>query len=108
MANIPAVLWFNPSAFARPVATAAQPDLYGNAGRNILTGPGYQNVDLAVTRTFTATSDVRLQFRAEAFNLLNRANYDVPVFLLDASNVGQATATQGDARQLQFALRVLF
>ena len=108
MANIPAGLWFNPSAFARPVATAAQPDLYGNAGRNILTGPGYQNVDLAVTRTFTATSDVRLQFRAEAFNLLNRANYDVPVFLLDASNVGQATATQGDARQLQFALRVLF
>jgi hypothetical protein len=40
--------------------------------------------------------------------VLNRANYEVPVFLLDASNVGQVTATQGDARQLQLALRVLF
>ena len=108
MVDIPAGLWFNPNAFARPVATAAQPDLYGNAGRNILVGPGYQNVDLAIARTFRAADGLRFQLRAEAFNLLNRANYQVPVFLLDASNVGQVTATQGDARQLQFALKVLF
>ena len=83
-------------------------DLNGNAGRNILTGPGHQNVGLAATRTLSATEDLRPQFRAEAFNLRNRANDDVPVFLLRASHVGPMTATQGDARQLQRALRVLF
>ncbi|MGE5362455.1 MAG: carboxypeptidase regulatory-like domain-containing protein, partial [Bacteroidales bacterium] len=49
-ANVPVGLWFNPSAFAQPVATAADPNEYGNAGRNILVGPGYANLDLALSR----------------------------------------------------------
>jgi hypothetical protein len=108
MASVPAGLWFNPNAFARPVAMPASPTLYGNAGRNILVGPGYQDVDLAVTRAVRLAGEVRLQFRLEAFNVLNHPNFNVPVFLLDNSNVGQLTSAQGNSRQLQFGARLVF
>ncbi len=107
-ADVPPGLWFNPNAFTRPVATPQNPSLYGNAGRNILIGPGYRNVDVALTRTFRLPGSTALQFRAEAFNLLNHANYQVPVFLLDRTDVGRVTATANEAREWQFALRVLF
>ncbi len=107
-ANVPAGLWFNPNAFTRPVATAADPTLYGDAGRNILTGPGFQNVDLALTRTFGLPGRTALQVRAEAFNAFNHVNYQVPVFLLDRTDVGRVTATANPAREWQFALRFLF
>jgi hypothetical protein len=107
-ANVPAGLWFNPGAFARPVATAEDPTVYGNAGRNILIGPGYRNVDLALARTFRLFGPAALQVRAEAFNVFNHANYQVPVFLLDRSDVGRVTATANETREWQFAVRVLF
>jgi hypothetical protein len=107
-APVPAGLWFNPAAFARPVATSADPNLYGNAGRNILVGPGYANLDLALARMFALGGRARLQFRVEAFNALNHANYQLPVFLLDNSNVGQVTAIAGTMRELQLAIRVVF
>jgi hypothetical protein len=108
MANVPAGLWFNPAAFTRPVATAAQPDLYGNAGRNILIGPDFRNVDLALYKAFHLAGRAALQVRIEAFNLLNRANYQVPVFLLDRSDVGRVTSTVNEPRELQFAVKLIF
>jgi hypothetical protein len=107
-ANIPDGLAFNPAAFERPVATAQEPNLYGNAGRNILIGPTFRNVDLSFSKSFRMTRDVRLQVRIETFNLLNTANFQVPVFLLDSSNVGRYTSTANEAREWQFALKVLF
>ncbi len=106
--NIPAGLAFNPSAFVKPVATAENPGAYGNAGRNSLTGPGFQNVDAAFSRTVQLGGSLRLQFRAEAFNLFNHANYQLPVFLLDRSDVGRYTATANNAREWQLAVRVSF
>jgi hypothetical protein len=106
--GIPDGLWFNPDAFARPVATATAPDRYGNAGRNILRGPDYRTVDLAAIKSIAVGDGVRLQLRLEAFNVLNRRNYQVPVFLLDRSDVGRVTATESDARQLQIAARLEF
>ena len=108
LAGIPAGLAFNPAAFSRPVATAAAPDLYGNAGRNLLIGPGFTNVDVSLTRTFRIHRGARMQFRAEAFNVFNRANYQVPVFLLDRSDVATYTSTANEAREFQFALKLLF
>ncbi len=106
--GIPPGLRFNPAAFAKPVATAADPTLYGNAGRNILIGPGFQNLDLALMRTFAVARRAKLQLRAEVFNVLNHVNYQVPVFLLDRSDVGRLTATATRMREWQFAVRVLF
>lgn len=108
LANVPAGLAFNPAAFARPVATAASPELYGNAGRNSLIGPTFKNVDLSLTKTFRVSRDLRLQFRAETFNVFNATNFQVPVFLLDSSNVGNYTSTANEAREFQFALKLLF
>jgi Carboxypeptidase regulatory-like domain/TonB-dependent Receptor Plug Domain len=107
-ASVPADLWFNPAAFARPVATAQDPDLFGNAGRNILIGPSFQNVDLSLFKTFRVRGRARLQFRTEVFNALNHPNFQVPVFLLDRSDVGQVTSTANEGREFQFALKLLF
>jgi outer membrane receptor protein involved in Fe transport len=107
-AGVPAGLYFNPAAFARPVATAAAPDLFGNAGRNILTAPRFTDVDLSLTKMFALTRGSKLQFRAEAFNILNHPNFQVPVFLLDNSNVARVTSTANEGREFQFALRLFF
>lgn len=108
LANIPAGLFFNPAAFRRPVATAASPELFGNAGRNILIGPGFESLDLSMMKSFRLSENVRLQFRAESFNVLNHPNFQVPVFLLDRSDVGRFTATANEGREFQFALKLLF
>jgi hypothetical protein len=106
--NVPAGLSFNPAAFQPPRATAADPNLFGNAGRNILIGPGFSNVDLSLFKTFKVRKDVRAQIRAEVFNALNHPNFQVPVFLLDRTNVGQLTSTANENREFQFALKLLF
>ncbi len=107
-ANVPADLWFNPAAFARPVATAESPELYGNAGRNILIGPDFRNLDLGLSKNFRFSNRRRLQFRAEIFNLTNRPNFQVPVFLLDRTDVGRVTATANEGREFQLAFRLYF
>jgi hypothetical protein len=105
---VPAGLWFNPGAFARPVATAARPSLNGTAGRNILIGPGFNNLDLTFTRTLRLHERAALQLRADAFNVFNHPNYQLPVFLLDQSNAGRVTATANQAREWQLAARLVF
>jgi outer membrane receptor protein involved in Fe transport len=106
--NAPPGLTFNPAAFARPVATAREPDLYGNSPRNLLIGPAFKNVDLSLSKSFCVRRDVKLQLRMEAFNLLDTANFQVPVFLLDRSDVGTYTSTANEAREWQFAVKLLF
>ncbi|HEY2931688.1 MAG TPA: hypothetical protein VGK99_08055 [Acidobacteriota bacterium] len=106
--GVPPGLFFNPGAFARPVASVRDPDLFGNAGRNILIGPSFKSVDLSLHKNFRITEGLQLQFRAEAFNAFNHPNFQVPVFLLDRSNVGQVTQTANEGREFQFALKFLF
>jgi len=107
-ANIPEGLFFNPAAFARPVASPTEPDLFGNAGRNILIGPTFKNLDISMMKTFPVTEGVKVQFRAEAFNILNHPNFQLPTFLLDNSLVGRVTSTANEGREMQFALRIMF
>jgi outer membrane receptor protein involved in Fe transport len=94
--------WFNTDAF---VANAL--GTFGSVGRNAMLGPGYANVDLGVHKTFPITSALEVQFRAEAFNILNRVNLDLPSGNRSSANFGRILTAQ-DPRILQFALRVSF
>lgn len=96
--------WFDIAAFAIPAAK-----VYGNAGRNILRGPGSLNVDLGLSRSIAwgESSVRRLQFRAESFNLLNRANFGLPVHDMNSPAFG-AISTSAPARVIQLGLRLEF
>jgi hypothetical protein len=94
--------WFNPAAFTFPAFGT-----FGNAGRNILEGPGYANVNLGVLKTVPLGPRARVQLRAEAFNVLNRANYNLPDNFLGSPTFAQILSAQAP-RRLQFGARVLF
>jgi Carboxypeptidase regulatory-like domain len=66
--------WFDPSIYSLPAVGT-----YGNAGRNILCGPGLLNADFSLLKTLALWERVKIQFRAEFFNLFNHANFEVPV-----------------------------
>ncbi|MGE3405030.1 MAG: carboxypeptidase regulatory-like domain-containing protein [Vicinamibacterales bacterium] len=93
--------WFNTDAFA-----VAPQFTLGSASRNPVRGPGYQNVDLAVARRIPA-GRVSLELRAEAFNLLNRANFNSPAAVIGAADFGSITSAL-DPRVVQVALKLLF
>lgn len=94
--------YFNPAAFQQnPAGT------HGNAGRNLIPGPGEVLVDLGLVKAFPITERHRVKFRAEAFNAFNRVNLDNPVGNLLAPNVGRITGA-GPPRVFQMALRYEF
>jgi hypothetical protein len=94
--------WFNASAFSMPAFGT-----FGNAGRNILEGPGYQNVNIAVLKQLPLASNARLQLRAEVFNLLNRTNFDLPDNFLGSPTFGRILSA-GSPRHIQFGARLTF
>jgi hypothetical protein len=100
--------WFNTAAFVR------QTTGFGSAGRNILTAPGFQDVDAAITKITAIRERVSLQFRVEAFNLLNHPNFGQPANSITSATFGQITSTRttrgdlGSSRQLQLSLKLIF
>jgi len=94
--------WFNTAAFAFPA-----PGTFGNAGRNILRGPGYQNVNASLVKNTLLTERLNLQFRAEAFNLFNHTNLNLPDNFLGSPTFGRITSAR-DPRHLQFGVKLLF
>jgi len=103
------VRWFDTS-FNVPGAAWAVPRqyTYGNAGRNILRGPGRINLDFSAFKDFPLDERFRLQFRAEFFNLLNTPQFDLPNAAIGNPAAGSITGIVGNPRQLQFALRLAF
>ncbi len=101
--------WFNTTAFEVPANFT-----FGNAGRNILRGARFQNVDLSLFRSFPFGEKRSLQFRAEAFNLLNHPNLGLPDndgrqhAVVGNSNFGRITSLRGIPRELQLALKLMF
>ncbi len=97
--------YLNAAAFSNPVYT--QP--FGNAGRNIARGPSFYELDFGLHKNFNLWSESRyLQFRAEAFNLLNKTNFSPPSTLTsNSSGFGVFTSTF-PARQIQLALKLYF
>jgi hypothetical protein len=96
-------MWFNTAAFA-PNALGT----FGNSGRNMIRGPGLQQVDLGLHKTFPLTGAAKLQVRVEAFNAFNHVNFAQPNTSQNSSNFGRILATATDPRIMQFALRVWF
>jgi hypothetical protein len=81
---------------------------FGNLGRNVARGPGFFQLDLGLHKEFPLWSETsRLQFRTEMFNLTNRTNFKAPASNVSSSNYGTITSTF-PARQIQFALRLMF
>ena len=94
--------YFNTAAFApNPLGT------WGTSPRNLLRGPGFANLDFGLMKRFSVTERAALQFRAEAFNVLNRANFGNPVANLTSANFGAITSA-ASPRIIQFALKLSF
>ncbi len=98
----PVLEWFNTRAFAH-----SAPGLFGSGGRNILFGDSFSSVDLSLSKDFRFYRENAIQFRAEAFNLLNHANFNLPANSLTSGTYGRITSAQ-DPRILQFALKLRF
>lgn len=94
--------WFNTSAFVTPRYGS-----FGNAGRNILTGPGAATVNFSLIKNTTLREGMTLQFRAEIYNLLDRANFNLPDSFVGSPSFGRVLSA-GDPRRAQFGLKLLF
>jgi hypothetical protein len=100
--------WLNPAAFAVPANGQ-----FGNCGVGRYHGPGLTNVDLSLFKTFPIREAMRFEFRAEAFNAFNHANFTNPNSYYDPTTLGPGgfgyiTNTIGDPREFQFALKFYF
>jgi len=102
LSNPTTLQWFNTAAFEFPF-----PGTFGNAGRNIVEGPGFQNVNMSLVKNTKLTERVNLQFRAEAFNLFNHPNFNLPDNFLGSPTFGRITSAR-DPRHIQFGLKLLF
>jgi hypothetical protein len=102
--------YFNPNAFIQPL-----PGTYGNAGRNILQGPGLAETDVSLGKKFSLSDRLDLQFRSEFFNVFNHTNFNTPNPVVYASptggpspTAGVITSTSTTSRQIQLGLKLLW
>ena len=72
---------------------------FGNLGRNVIIGPGFSNVDFSVLKNIELKEDLRLQFRAEVFDLLNHANFGQPGRVVGSATFGQISNTRFSYRR---------
>jgi len=95
--------WFSPGAFAAPPAFT-----YGNAGRNSVFGPPLQTLDFVFVRAFRTTERTNFQFRAEAFNALNKVNLGTPNRFVNTPQFGTITMAMTPGREIQLSARLSF
>jgi hypothetical protein len=100
--------WFNPAAFLQPPNNSG---FYGNLGRDTFIGPGLATWDFSVLKDTQIRERLSLQFRAEIFNLLNRANFNTPNLIVFtpsgvSGTAGAITSTSTTSRQVQFGLKL--
>ncbi len=111
--------WINPNAFCIP-GSAGCPgttDPNGDVGRNVLYGPGFADVDLSVFKTFQIKERLRLQLRAEMFNVFNRINLASGAFSVGPNGVvgdtigdfnGAPGIGPGEAFNMQLVAKIIF
>ena len=102
--------WFDPNAFLAPPPNSG---FYGNVGRDTYSGPGLATWDFSVLKDTAIRERLSLQFRAEIFNLLNRANFNTPNLIVFtpaglSGTAGAITSTSTTSRQVQFGLKLLW
>ena len=94
--------WFDTSCFAKPAANH-----FGNSAPNIITGPGVNNWDIGAGKMIALHESMALQFRADAFNAFNHAQFLNPDSNMADTNFGKIT-TVGPSREFQLALKLLW
>ena len=94
--------WFDTAAFAMPAFGS-----FGNAGRNIIGGPGLANVDLSVLKDFEVSDSATLQVRVEFFNTLNTPNFLNPNVFFGTPGFGRVLAAR-DGREVQLGAKLIF
>jgi hypothetical protein len=119
--------WFNPDAFIAPPSASG---FYGNLGRDTFIGPGLATWDFSALKDTQISERLNLQFRAEIFNLLNRANFNTPNLIAFtppygctavavcaspttnatglSGTAGAITSTSTTSRQVQFGLKLVW
>ena len=101
--------FYDPCSFSLPLSGT-----YGNLGRNTIIGPGVADVDLALEKGFSLGERTNASFKAEMFNIMNHANFGVPLSTALAASgaanpaAGRIIYTTTSSRQLQFAVRISF
>jgi len=97
--------WFNVNDFQDPACNC-----FGNAGKNILEGPGEKGADLSARKMFNVSERFRVEFRAELFNAFNHPVFSQPDNNIDdgPGSAGVITSTVIPQRQIQFALKLQF
>jgi hypothetical protein len=94
--------------------TVNQGNAFGTLGRNVVIGPGFSNLDLALVKNTKIRESLTWQIRADAFDLLNQANFGQPGSVVGQSTLGLITSTRfppgdsGSSRQLQLAMKLIF
>ncbi len=94
--------WFNTSAFSSPAALT-----FGNTPRNNVVGPGLVDLDTSLQKEEALRESIKMQFRFDVFNVLNRPNFNLPNRIFGTSTFGSISNAQ-DPRELQFALKLIF
>ncbi|MEK7403653.1 MAG: carboxypeptidase regulatory-like domain-containing protein [Acidobacteriota bacterium] len=97
--------FFNPDAFV-PVGALPR-GIYGNAGRNILSGPANVGTDAGILKDFTLREPLRFQVRGELFNAFNHVNFDDPGTSRSSGNFGRILGA-GGGRTIQVAAKLLW
>lgn len=109
LANPTVLRWFDTNCF-----TAPPQFVFGNAGRNIITGPGTKQMDFSLFKNIAITERVRSQFRAEMFNITNTPQFNNPSTAIGnpqagvINSAGAPPSFQRTSRQIQLALKILF
>ena len=95
--------WFNTSVFSLPGQYT-----YGNAPRNDITGPGTESVDITLSRVFRYRERYALEFRAECFDTLNHANFNLPLAVENSAATFGTITSAKDPREFQFGVKLHF
>jgi hypothetical protein len=80
----------------------------GSVPRDVLSGPSFFDVDMAIFRNFTIHENIMLQARAEATNAFNLLNLGAPTSVMSSATYGEITGAAGNNRQIQIGLRLTF
>ena len=94
--------WFNTQAFALPPFGT-----FGNAGRNILTGPGFESINVSIVKNTRLSERANFQLRAEVFNLFNHTNFDLPDIFFGSPAFGSIQSAESP-RRIQFGAKIRF
>jgi len=101
-------LWFNPAAFTTDVLPDGNQAAPGSLGRGTLRGPHLVQLDLGIHKDTLIAEKVNLQFRADAYNVLNHTNFGLPVEQMTSPFLGFIQSTATPARTMTLALKIRF